>query len=416
MKTKLLLLFLVLISITLHAASPWNGTTIATSYAGGNGSLATPYQISSPEELAYLGSLVNGGANYTGKYFILTSNLDLNGQSWTPIGNSTNSFKGTFDGNSHLISNLNVNLPSNTGVGLFGYVQDANIKNVGIVGTSIVTGSSNVGGIVGQFTAYSVSGFGISGCSSNATVTSGSSSGNVVGGIVGVFRTTANDISSLINNCYSTGNISGISTSGINYVAGIVGKIEMGSVTGTLLTVSNSYATGTITATGGTSNFASGIAKIMSGVPLTVANCYYIKGTGVTGASYKTAAEMQDPAFLTLINNSQSPAPWIADWTGGNSVNNGFPILSWRTVDGVTDIKSTVSSNGRVTVIGKRVKFETPVTINNMQLYNFGGQLVETKNINYAANNLSFDVQYAGVFLLIVQTTEGQLSQKIIVK
>jgi hypothetical protein len=51
-----------------------------------------------------------------------------------------------------------------------------------------------------------------------------------------------------------------------------------------------------------------------------------------------------------------------------------------------------------------------------MQLYNILGQLVKSKNINYAANQLSFDVQQAGIYLLIAHTAEGQLSQKIIVK
>jgi hypothetical protein len=241
LKKTLSLFLFSLIFITVSASTAWDGTTIATSFAGGTGTSADPYQISSPEQLAYLRQSVNGGTTYVGKNFILTSDLDLNSKSWTPIGNSTTSFRGTFDGNSHLISNLNVNLPITTGVGLFGFVQDASIKNVGVVGTSTVTGAANVGGIVGQFVAYSTSGFGISGCFSNATVSSGS--GNNAGGIVGYFRTTG-AVSSLITNCYSTGNISGA-----NYVAGIVGKVEKNS-SGLTLTISNSYATGTMTATG----------------------------------------------------------------------------------------------------------------------------------------------------------------------
>jgi hypothetical protein len=328
MKKKFFVLFAVLLSMTLQAASPWDGTTIATSYAAGSGTLADPYQISSPTELAYLSQSVNDGNQYIGKNFILTGDLDLNGQPWTPIGNSTISFGGSFDGNSHLISNLNVNLPSTDGVGLFGYVQNATIKNVGIVGTSTVTGSGNVGGLIGKFNVWT-SGFGISGCFSNATVTGGSSTWNNVGGILGCFRTTASNISSLINNCYSTGNISGTENiSGTNYVAGIVGKVEANSSTGTLLTISNSYSTGTMTSAGA-AYFTNGIAKNVGGAVLTVTNCYYIKGTGVTGATYKTAAQMQDAAFLTSINNSQSPAAWKADSAGDKSVNNGFPILAW---------------------------------------------------------------------------------------
>jgi uncharacterized protein YccT (UPF0319 family) len=583
MKKNFFVLFAVLLSMTLQAAAPWDGTTIATTYAGGTGTLIDPYQISTPAELAFLSQSVNGGTNYFNNYFILTSDLDLASKSWTPIGNSTTAFRGTFDGNSHLISNLNVNVATSN-AGLFGVAQYAKIKNVGIVGTSTVTGAGSVGAIVGLVTGAGATAFSMSGCFSNATVSSGS--GSNAGGIVGYFNnTTGVTALSLITNCYSTGNISGAS-----YVAGIVGRANATTGTAGGLTISNSYATGTITAPTGTN----GIAKI-TGTTITVTNCFYIYGYLQTGATVKTAAQMQDPAFLTLINNSQSPSPWIADFTGGNSFNNGFPILSWSTQtilpdaptgiiasrgnaqvtvtfatsavldytvtpyigatagtpvtgssspivvtgltngtaytfkvtarnvlgtsasatssavtpatvpnaptsvigtagnaqvsvaftapvdnggsaildytvtpyigttagtpvtgsgspivvtglingtaytftvtarnvvgssaassassavtpDGTTNITSTLISNGKVTVIGKTVKFEAPVSIINMELYNFSGKLVGSKNINYAARQVSFDVEQAGIYLLIAHTAEGQLTQKIIIK
>ena len=341
MKRFLILFLFSQLFLNVSASSPWDGTTIASSFGGGSGTLASPYQISAPEQLAYLSQSVNGGTNYSGKYFILTNDLDLNSKSWTPIGNSINSFKGTFDGNSHVISNLTVNLPTTSGVGLFGIVQDAFIMNFGIVGTSSVTGSANVGGIIGQYTAWTT-GFGISGCFSNASV---SSSGGNVGGLVGYLRSTGTGISSLINNCYSTGNISGT-----NYVAGIVGKVEMNAGNGSL-TISNSYSAGTITATS-TGALKGGIATNPAAL-LTVSNCYYINGAGVTGATAQTATQMQASAFLTTLNGSQSPAPWVADLAGVNSVNNGFPTFLWR-VDVISDAPASViavAGNTQVSVM-----------------------------------------------------------------
>jgi len=342
---KLYILFLFsLILINVSAASPWDGTTIATSYAAGSGTLADPYQISSPAELAYLSQSVTGGNKYFGKYFILTSDLDLNSKSWTPIGNSTYQFQATFDGNSHLISNLNVNVAT-SGAGLFGSVQYAIIKNVGIVGTSTVTGNGNVGGLVGQFTGYGApTVYGISGCFSNATVSSGT--GSNAGGIVGYFYTSGSNVSSLITNCYSTGNISGA-----NYVAGIVGKVAVNSSTGTLLTISNSYATGTMTATG---TLTGGIAINASAV-LTVTNCYYINGAAANanGATVKTAADMKTPGLVTTLNGSQSPLLWVADAAGVNSVNNGFPTFYWR-FDVIPDAPASaiaLAGNSQVSVM-----------------------------------------------------------------
>jgi hypothetical protein len=316
MKKKFFLLFAVLLSMTLQAAAPWDGTTIAASYAGGTGTSGDPYQISTPEQLAYLSQSVTGGTNYFNNYFILTSDLDLNSKSWTPIGNSTstNQFRGTFDGKSHVISNLNVNVATSN-AGLFGVAQYAKIMNVGIVGTSTVTGAGSVGAIVGLVTGAGATAFSMSGCFSNASVSSGS--GQNAGGIVGYFNnTTGTSALSSITNCYSTGNISGDS-----YVAGIVGRANGVAAS---LTISNSYATGTITARTGTN----GIAKItVSGTgTITVTNCFYINGYLQTGATVKTAADMKLAAFVTSLNDIQSPAPWIADWTGGN-INGGYPIL-----------------------------------------------------------------------------------------
>ena len=55
----------------------------------------------------------------------LTGNIDLSGQTWTPIGVSEDHFfSGTFDGKEHTISGLQIELPEygvDDSVGLFGY-------------------------------------------------------------------------------------------------------------------------------------------------------------------------------------------------------------------------------------------------------------------------------------------------------
>ena len=86
-----------------------------------------------------------GGAFYNG------------GAGWNPIGtDNSNAFTGTFDGNGHIISSLNINITSNNNVyvGLFGFNQGS-ILNVGILNGSITvltTGqkeSGNGGSIAG---------------------------------------------------------------------------------------------------------------------------------------------------------------------------------------------------------------------------------------------------------------------------
>ena len=116
------------------------------------------YSISVPSEIAWLAAAVNGtlpetkaavpADSFSGKTFILTKDINLNDQAWTPIGNSTNKFQGTFDGNGKTIKNLCV-IGTDNYVGLLGFTTDGTIKNLtienakvsGRVGVGVVAGS-----------------------------------------------------------------------------------------------------------------------------------------------------------------------------------------------------------------------------------------------------------------------------------
>ncbi len=59
-------------------------------------------EISTVEGLKAFAEAVNAGDDYAGKTVVLTADIDLTGEAWTPI----TSFAGTFDGQEHTISNL----------------------------------------------------------------------------------------------------------------------------------------------------------------------------------------------------------------------------------------------------------------------------------------------------------------------
>src|SRR6185503_13978759 len=131
----------------------------------------------------------------------------------------SNSFSGTFDGLGHTISNLTINRPGTNYVGLFGYVNwTAVMRNVGLTGGS-VRGNQIVGALVGfNFGAVSNS-------YATAAVT-----GNVyVGGLVG------ENYYGLVAESYATGTV----TASGNEVGGLVGT-SIGS------TIRNSYSTGAV--------------------------------------------------------------------------------------------------------------------------------------------------------------------------
>jgi len=77
--------------------------------------------------------------NLSGNY-VLGSNINASptstwngGAGFAPIGNSTAGFTGIFDGLGHAISNLTINLPSTSDIGLFGVVAFSGIvRSVGL--------------------------------------------------------------------------------------------------------------------------------------------------------------------------------------------------------------------------------------------------------------------------------------------
>ena len=104
--------------------------------------------ITSVAKLQQLAGLVNAGTHFKGQTITLLADIDLNNVEWTPIGNSSNPFKGTFDGNNHTISNLVVEGGSSSNQGLFGFTTDGEIKNL-IVNNAKVSGRLNVGVVAG---------------------------------------------------------------------------------------------------------------------------------------------------------------------------------------------------------------------------------------------------------------------------
>lgn len=105
----------------------WDGS-VATSFAGGTGSDADPYQIATGAQLAYLSERVNGGESYEDKQFVLTADLNLDNRSWAPIGKDGSPFRGSLDGQEHTISKLSI--LDGTQLGLFGVFEGESIRNL----------------------------------------------------------------------------------------------------------------------------------------------------------------------------------------------------------------------------------------------------------------------------------------------
>lgn len=146
-------------------------------YMDGLGTAAYPYQISTADQLKLFRDIVNGTGGQAlnrGACAVLTADIDLNNEPWTPIGKYTddgtnNPYTGTFNGQGHTIKGLYVNLPD-AAVGLFGCLNGAAVRNLTVDG--YVQGCNTVGGIAGKASANIAVPSTVENCRNNCRVVS----------------------------------------------------------------------------------------------------------------------------------------------------------------------------------------------------------------------------------------------------
>lgn len=318
------------ISVTLTPSTAWDGA--GRDQPGGSGTQTDPYQIGSGAELAWLANAVNNASSGTKFYVVLTDDIDLGNQPWTPIGkfgygSSDRSFSGSFRGNGHTVKGLNVSAEY---AGLFGSINDAEITGVVVQGTVVSTNTNNgdAGGIVGRAIGTTNK---IINCGNEAAVSGGCN----VGGILG--NNQAYNTKITVLNCYNMGHISAS-----DRASGIVGRCG-----GSSLSVTNCYNTGEITS----NNYAAGViagsnfgwtvsscyntGKIRSkdtsrigafatGDSNTAENSFYLADSIPTGAKTNDATPISDGAGLLDKLGADN-------WKTVRGVNNGYPVLAWQT-------------------------------------------------------------------------------------
>ena len=269
--------------------------------------------ITTKEELLQFAQSVSGGESYTGKTVVLAANLSLAGEDFAGIGSSAAPFKGTFDGQNHIVSDLS------SSVGFFADVNGGTVKNLIVRG--MVNGASNIAGVVGKLTAGAVQN-----CGNEASVSGGANVGGVVGSVNG---------DCTVSGCYNSGAVSGTTgyiggVTGQHWRAGTVencynigtvsGPATVGGITGghkaSSPVLRNCYSAGTVVDTAGNQN---NIGAVIGATRGTNENCYFLSGcgtndkTGITEVSSLSAAQLGD-AFK-------------ADEDG---INGGLPVFAWQ--------------------------------------------------------------------------------------
>ena len=221
------------------------------------------FKISSADDLAQLATLTNGGADTSNATFVLENDIDLtewqneHGGSWVAIGTKTNAFKGSFDGNGHVIKNLKIQ-GSNDWQGLFGYIDTVHeMKNTGMLDAE-VQGQK----YVGAFVAWSENG--------SSVVKNSYATGKIDGKYY--TGTLVGETSGDMINCYASGDVKATSYAGV-----LVGK--------TYGLIKDSYAKGSIEAS---SWSVGGLVGVQQGTQFhptsIIENCYAeVNVKGISG-------------------------------------------------------------------------------------------------------------------------------------
>lgn len=287
-----------------------NGTITGGTFSGGitgkpalitgSGTETVPYQISTADQLKLFRDIVNGSNGQTqnrGAYAVLTADIDLNNEPWTPIGPDRDSaYTGTFDGQGHTVKNLSVTVNVQPGrAGLFGCVKDGTIRKLTVAGSVSCTANQGwCGGIAGYAMDET-----IENCASLCTVSCTGIDARV-GGIVGLVDYNSRTL--IIRDCYNIGKITGRSDNGSGDAGGICGFYMNGKI-------SNCYNVGEITGSGYVSKIA--VSAYNDSRPT---NCYYLSDTDTDlNGTAKTAAEFANGDVLEELKAGQrdnNADPW----------------------------------------------------------------------------------------------------------
>ena len=312
------------------------------------------YQVADAFQLFWFAGLVNGTLTdgteqNTSASAVLTADIELSGETWTPIGSESTPYTGTFDGQGYTISGMTIeNAESYSG--LFGNVTGT-VRDFTVTGSITITGDetvSRVGGAVGSLGTASVGGT-VSGVTSGVNITV-SADNDHIGGVVGSMPENS---SPTVESCVYTGNITvtvaagsvagvvgyirtgtiqncanqgGINTGGNGSVGGILGYCNNGKIY-----IRNCYNSGSIAAEG-TANVGAIVGQ-NNKTQATVSNCYYLTGSAdkgqgqltddAAGTAVKTDEDFKSGAVAVLLQGSQTAQAW-----GQTLGTDNYPVLT----------------------------------------------------------------------------------------
>ncbi len=310
------------------------------------GTMDDPYCVADSSQLKW----VNDNPSYWNKHYIQTADINANtisssygSEGWSPIGYSTGGylsrpFTGSYNGQGYFIDEMHIDRNTDN-VGLFGYVIEADLKNIMLTNVNI-TGKYYTGGIAGYITMST-----LNRCHSTGTIVGE----HYAGGLIGFSGETT------VSECHSSANLD-VS----RYAGGLIAKVVDG-------TISNCYACGSVDARVYPGGLISRVSDASIVNNYSRGNVIGGRGGGLIGnknddtnvsASFwdkqtseqaesdggigKTSSAMKDimtyyDAGWTLKTDDEDGI-----WNINSEVNDGYPVLSYLYPDLPVPVLSSI--------------------------------------------------------------------------
>lgn len=250
-------------------------------------------EIYTYDDLVAFRNIVNGGT--TNQDANLHADITIPGEIfWTKIGTIATKYAGTFNGNDHNISGVNIPaIIGGDGTGFFGYVNGGTISNVRLPNCSIASFDDFIGGLAGCIEGAT----NITNCSVDGHV----NGADYIGGLVGYTLT-----GSTISNCYTDVVVVGT----VNYAGGLLGSNNSG-------TISDCYSAGPVTGDYGCGGFVG--RNRSSG---TILDCHSVGSVSSSHAARGGLCGINDgdSAVTTSYYNSTT--------SGQSDTGKGVPLTS----------------------------------------------------------------------------------------
>ena len=218
-------LMLGMLLIPVSAADVWDGSATATSFAGGTGTEQDPYQISNGAELRYFRTQCGPGS--TGKYYILTQDIDLGNHEWYQIPGT---FYGDLNGNGKTIKGFKQTAKKTDATGFFLTIEAGSVHDLTMEGS--IAGVFGTGKFNGFLAATATGSAKFENCTMIVNMscvdTDGSMTNATVGGFFGRYA-----YGCTMENCkvYGSITVETAAKSTNNIYGGFCGRLDTSSAT-----------------------------------------------------------------------------------------------------------------------------------------------------------------------------------------